>query len=317
MTISTASQSLTIPVAHVDDAGSVAALLDALRAIHGPAYDFAVGQWEGETQVHAPAGHIRYRFIVRAQEAAIALRPGDRVRGPAPEGPYQPLDEEYGEGYGQVIAPHREALWPGDSLCVAGDEAPVTLFGQGTYFDVIAEKTPYPAPRLALLRHLTDKPGGCAAYPGAFRREALPPVRPPADAEDRRGVNRVNQHTLDMRMDRRPTPIRHYHGVIPVGGGQVVPHSETAIVLSRRVYGLPEVEREDEGHILIYRRPAEDPGDTLVIPVRPGSIVVTPATPEGVAGHCFENAFAMLVAIPGFVAPYNMIACTGMDAEKR
>jgi len=67
------------------------------------------------------------------------------------------------------------------------------------------------------------------------------------------------------------------------------------------------VNGREEGHAVIYRRPAEDPSDTLVVPVRPGSIVVSPATPEGVVGHCFENAFAMLVAIPGFVAPSTFI----------
>jgi hypothetical protein len=73
------------------------------------------------------------------------------------------------------------------------------------------------------------------------------------------------------------------------------------------VYGLPEVDQADHGHIRLYRRPQADLSDQQVVPVRPGSIVVTPAAVDGVVGHCFENAFAMLVAIPGFVSPYNFI----------
>jgi hypothetical protein len=110
-----------------------------------------------------------------------------------------------------------------------------------------------------------------------------------------------------IRSDRHPPPIRHYHGPVALGNGVTVNHSEIAIVLPRTRYDLPEVAGADEGQIVIYRRPAEDPADILTLPVRPGSIVVTPATPATSMGHCFENCFAMLVAIPGFVAPYTMI----------
>jgi hypothetical protein len=208
----------------------------------------------------------------------------------------------------ELTQPQTEALWPGDVVAV--DErlsSSLTLHGRGSYFEVITEQTDYLPPKLALLRHLADRAGGCAAYPGAFRREALPPMRPAPEAQDRRGVNRVNEHTLDMRFDRNPPPKRHYHGRVPVRRGQSANHSETAIMLRRSTYHLPEVSGSSEiGRIVIYRRPAEDPTDKVIIPVRPGSIVVTPAA-EPVMGHCFENAFAMLVAIPGFVAPYHLI----------
>ena len=49
-------QTLDAPVAHVDDAGSVSEVVEALRENHGPAYDFAVGRWEGEARFRARAG---------------------------------------------------------------------------------------------------------------------------------------------------------------------------------------------------------------------------------------------------------------------
>lgn len=293
---------MTIPVAHLDDTDAINALLNALRALHGPAYEFAVGRWAGAVRLVAPPGRTVYRFFMETADAAVHLRQGDLVRGPRADGPYRSVDETVAA----VSADQQEALWPGD--VVTATTTPVTLTGRGVYFDVITETTAYPAPRAAFLRNLRDQPGGCAAYPGAFRREALPPQRPAAEDVDRRGVNRVNEHTLDMRIDRCPPPIRHYHGPIALGNDQVVNHSEIALVLSRAIYGLPEVDQTNEGHVLIYRHPAEDPTDTVIIPVRPGSIVVTPATPETTMGHCFENCFAMLVAIPGFVAPYHMIS---------
>jgi hypothetical protein len=297
-------KTLDVPVAHVDDAESVAALLDTLSALHGPAYEFAVERWAGEEDVAPLPGRTIYRFLIESRGAALALRPGDLVRGPETNGHALPVDHMFA----RAITPHQVDLWPGDVVCVdSADHHPAILHGEGVYFEVITESAGYRAPRVALLRNLDSIPGGCAAYPGAFRREALPPQRPTAEAADRRGVNRVNEHTLDMRIDREPPPIRHYHGPVPVGDGQLINHSETAIVLPRARYNLPEVDRPDEGHIVVYRRPAEDPTDTVTIPVRPGSIIVTPATTEIVMGHAFENCFAMLVAIPGFVAPYNFI----------
>ena len=292
---------MTVPVAHIDEPDAISRVLNTLRALHGTAYEFAIGRWAGEVRLVAPQGRIVYRFFIETTDAAVQLRQGEIVRGPTPNGPDRLIDE----AVAAVSANHQEALWPGD--VVTATTIPVTISGSGAYFDVITEATAYPAPRAAFLRNLRDQPGGCAAYPGAFRREAIPPQRPASDDADRRGVNRVNEHTLDMRIDRSPSPIRHHHGPIALGHEPVVNHSEIALVLPRAIYGLPEVDQTDEGHVLIYRRPAQDPTDTVIIPVRPGSIVVTPATPENTMGHCFENCFAMLVAIPGFVAPYHMI----------
>ena len=292
---------MTIPVAHIDDSDAINRLLNTLRALHGAPYEFAVGRWAGTVQLVAPLGRTVHRFCLETTEATVQLRRGEQVRGPTPGGPYHAINEDVAK----LGADWQEALWPGDVITATTE--PVTITGRGVFFDVITETTPYPAPRAALLRNLRDQPGGCAAYPGAFRRETLPPQRPAADAADQRGINRVNEHTLDMRIDRRPPPIRHYHGPIALGPDRMVNHSEIALVLPRAVYGLPEVNQADEGHLLIYRHPAVDPTDTVTIRVRPGSIVVTPATSETTLGHCFENCFAMLVAIPGFVAPYNMI----------
>lgn len=294
---------LSVPVAHIDDPSALSRVLLALRELHGPTYEFAVGEWGGEVRLIAPPGAVLYRFLITTAGAMIHLQAGDYVRGPSLEIPSQPIDGTLAE----VTIDCSEALWPGD-VVTAGDQTPVLLSGSGRYFEVTVEATPYCAPRAAFLRNLPDQPGGCAAYPGAFRREAIPPQRPAKDDLDQRGVNRINEHTLDMRIDRKPTPIRHYHGPIAVGEGELVNHSEIALVLPRAIYGLPEVTQRDEGDLLIYRQPATEPTDIITIPVRPGSIVVTPATVETVLGHCFENCFAMLIAIPGFVAPYHMIA---------
>lgn len=291
-----------IPVAHVDDPSSVATLLTDLRALHGPTYEFAVGRWGGETRLIAPPGAVLYRFLIETDDAGVQLQPGDLVRGAAPTIACEPHDS----GLATATAEQRVELWPGD-VVTANDRGVVTLFGSGRYFDVTVEATTYRAPRVALLRNLPDQPGGCAAYAGAFRRETIPPLRPVSGAPDQRGENRINEHTLDMRMDREPPPIRHYHGPIPVSPDDEVAHSEIAIVLSRSSYGLPPVGDGEHGHLIIYPQPALDPTDQVTIPVRPGSIVVTPATAARTMGHCFENCFAMLVAIPGFVAPYHML----------
>lgn len=297
---------LTIPVGHIHDVESMAQVMTALHRLH-PGYQFAVIPWEGMTHLGADPDQLTVHFVVESNGGRIVLQPGDRVRGGDPAGPYR-LDSE---GNGQVDETYTEVLWPGDVISVGPADQPAVVHGSGFVFTVMAPVTDYVAPRLTLLRHLADFPGGCAAYPGAFRREALPPQRPPADSPDQRGVNRINEHTLDMRMDREPPPIRHYHGPVAVGAGAWVNHSETAIVLPRAIYGLPEMEGERQGHLVIYRQPEQDPQDTVSIPVRPGSVVVTPATSQHVMGHAFENAFAMLVAIPGFVAPYNYLTDHG------
>ena len=293
-----------LSIAHIDDVDSVSELMDHLQALHGPGYDFDLFRWDEATDLRAQPGRVTYVFVVRANDAMIRLCPGDRVRGGMDSDAYRQDSEELV----LVTKHHLEPLCPGDVFTLRPDEeTPLRLYGQGIAFRVVAEESGYAPPRLALLRNLVDKPGGCAAYPGAFRREALPPARAGTSESDPRGANRVNEHTLDMRIDRNPPPIRHYHGPVTAGAAGVVSHSEIAIVLSRSVYGLSEVDREDQGHLLIYRDPGNDPADIESVIVTPGSIVVTPATADVVLGHCFENVFAMLVAIPGFVAPYHML----------
>ncbi len=280
MTINSLHFSTAIPTGHIDDAASMRGVIGALRELHGPAYDFAVRSWHGIITFGSSPGRTRYFFVVKAEQTCQVF---PNLAGlPSP-------------------------LWPGDVFCVNGGDEPIRVEGDGAAFEVATAATDYPAPRLVHLRDLTDKPGGCAAYPGAFRREALPPVRPAADAADRRGVNRVNEHTLDMRIDRKPPPIRHCHGAVTIGPEETVNHSETAILLPRSLYGLPEVDQTDEGHIVIYTDPLGEPAAQVAIPVRPGSVLVTPASSQRVMGHAFENAFAMLIAIPGFVAPYHML----------
>ena len=270
----------SIPTGHIDDAESMRGVIAALRELHGPQYDFAVRSWHGMITFGSSPGRTRHFFVVKADQSCQVW---------------------------ENLAGLGEALWPGDVFCVNAGDEPIRVEGDGVAFEVTTEATGYPAPRLVHLRDLTDKPGGCAAYPGAFRREALPPVRPAADAADRRGVNRINEHTLDMRSDRDPSPIRHCHGPVAIGPEETVNHSETAILLPRSLYGLPAVEQTDAGHVVIYTRPLEEPSETVTLPVRPGSVIVTPASNSAVMGHAFENAFAMLIAIPGFVAPYRML----------
>jgi len=282
-----------IPTGHIDDPQSMERVIAALRELHGPTYDFALRRWHGTITFGSSPGRTRHFFVVEANQSC------------------QLFPDLAGPG---------EAIWPGDVFCVNAGDEPIRVEGDGVAFEVNTEASGYPAPRVVHLRELGDFPGGCAAYPGAFRRETLPPVRPAADADDRRGVNRVNEHTLDMRFDRTPPPIRHCHGPVAIGPGATVNHSETAILLPRAVYGLPEVDKTDEGHVVVYTDPLndplndplddplDDPAAQVTISVRPGSFVVTPASNQQVMGHAFENAFAMLIAIPGFVAPYHLLA---------
>jgi hypothetical protein len=301
-------------VGYLDEPDTLAQVFGALQSIHGRDYGFSVSHWRAATTLESAPGRCRYCFVVDATDAYITLRAGDRVRG-APIGEaFQPTEPEWAE----VVAPVEEPLWPGDVVCVDGERAhPIEIHGAVTVFEVetvahmprqINEVAiDYPLPTAAFLRYLTDKPGGCAAYPGAFRREALPPVRTSQDAEDRRGVNRVNEHTLDMRSDRAPKPEAHHHGPVAIAAGQSVNHSETAIVLPRSVYGLPPMAGDGEECVVTFPDATGAPGESVRVVVRPGAVVVTPATVEGVAGHRFENAFAMLIAIPGFVSPHHTI----------
>lgn len=302
-----AAKGVICPVAHIDDTASVAALLATLADLHGPAYGFALGRWDGAARWTGHAGRAVYRFVVAAEDAPLMGAAGARLRGWPDQGDWRSLPN----GMVETASPWQAGLWPGDVVALEpGTQLEVQ--GRGVYFEVTTELGGYAAPQAALLRHLPDKPGGCASYAGAFRREALPPVRAPLSdgvegVADRRGVNRVNEHTLDMRHDRLPPPSRHHHAPVAVGGGRSVAHSEIALVLPRRVYGLPEVAGETEGRVVLYTDPEHDPSATVEVALRPGSIVVTPAAGTGVAGHYFANAFAMLVAIPGFVAPARPI----------
>ena len=295
---------IDIPIAHIDDEVSVSALTDQLRALHGPAYDFDLFRWDETTDLRAHRGRVTYAFVVRANDAKIRLYPGDRVRGGMVGDAYR-VDAD---GLSLVTKHHLEPLWPGDVFSLGVDEEkPLKLYGQGVAFRVVTEESGYAPPRLALLRYLVDKPGGCASYAGAFRREALPPDRTSITDVDARGTNRVNEHTLDMRTDRTPPPSPHFHGPVATGADTQVNHSETAIVLPRDVYGLPEVDLPDTGFLKMYPDAVNDPGRFVRVPVSPGSIVVTPAVVDRIMGHCFENVFAMLIAIPGFVSPHFTI----------
>ncbi|MCE7989541.1 MAG: hypothetical protein DYG89_50970 [Caldilinea sp. CFX5] len=88
---------MNIPVAHIDDPDAINALLTALRTLHGPAYEFAVGRWAGAVRLVAPPGRTVYRFLIQTTAATVQLQLGDLVRGPTPDGPYRALDEALAE----------------------------------------------------------------------------------------------------------------------------------------------------------------------------------------------------------------------------
>ncbi len=291
-----------LPVAHIDDPASLAWLPNLYARLHGDDCQVAVRTFRGSLQIYPMPGRLVALFMLRTTEAGVSLYPGDLVRGPNVQTRCQPAD---GDLYA-ITERTWESLQAGDTVCVDGHaRSAATLTGRGVYFEMSVPLTPYQAPRLTLLRNVKDRPGGCAAYPGAFRREALPPVRPAPADPDQRGVNRVNMHALDMRTDREPPPSRHYHGPVPVGTADPVSHSETALILPRSVYGLPDHDRGAEEHVMLYGRPQADPQARVTVPVRPGSIVVTPGAADWTMGHSFANAFALLVAVPGFVSPYR------------
>ncbi len=286
-----------IPIAHIDDPKSIHNLIEALRHLHGPAFDFAVETWQGQSNLSAPPNKTVYRFIMRSQKATITLNPGDWVRGL----------HHTAEPLAQVPSKIQEPLWPGDAIVTNSEIGDATLDGTGVYYAITTDTTAYQAPKVAFLRNLTDHPGGCAAYDHAFRREVIPPEKTARNAADKMGTNRVNEHTLDMRPDRLPLPSKHHHGQVQTPQGPVN-HTETALVLPRATYGLPLPNGTEDGYAIIYRNPlTKGTTDAFEVPLRPGSIVVTPSTANSLYGHSFANAFAMLVAVPGFVAPYVMI----------
>lgn len=299
------AQARELPIAHADDREGQQQVVALLARIHGPEYQFQIRSFRGSMQIYPTPNKLIACFIMEARNAGATLFLGDRVRGPDPGTPCRRVDSDLHEA---TVRCYSE-VWPGDSLCVDGRSRSMAgLSGQGTYLEVTAPLTDYQAPRLTLLRNLPDKPGGCAAYDGAFRREALPPMPPAQEAEDERGANRLNMHALDMRTDREPPPSRHHHGPVPVSAVSTVAHSETALVLPRDIYGLPNHATGQTEHVVLYPDPLTEQSKQIKVPVRPGSIVVTPATADWTMGHSFENAFAMLVAIPGFVSPYRHLS---------
>lgn len=286
-----------IPVAHIDEPDSLPPVIRALKDLHGPAFDFAVRSWNGPTTIAYPPSKTVYRFVMRAHGASIALEKGDLIRGL--RGSTEPL--------AHMPTPAQEPLWPGDVLVNHDEIGNSNIDGSGVYYEITTETTDYRAPKVGFLRNLQNQPGGCAAYENAFRREVLRPEKPASDSPDQMGTNRVNEHTLDMRPDRDPLPSKHHHGQVQTASG-MINHTETALVLPRSAYGLPLPNGTEEGHAIIYRDPIQKKtSDPFTVPVRPGSIVVTPSTDQAIYGHSFQNAFAMLVAVPGFVAPYVMI----------
>lgn len=286
-----------VPVAHIDDAESIAKLTTNLRQLHGSEFDFAVCSWNGATRLSAPKDKTVYRFVMRSQNAKIQVQAGDWVRGLRGSN----------ELLSQSAQNQQEELWPGDALVTNEQIGDIEIDGSGVYYEITTATTEYHAPKAAFLRNLPDAPGGCAAYENAFRREVIPPEKPPEHTNDGMGTNRVNEHTLDMRPDREPLPSKHHHGQVQTYTG-MINHTETALVLPRSAYGLPLPNGTEEGHAILYRDPlTKGTTDSFEIPVSPGSIVVTPSTSDCLYGHSFANAFAMLVAVPGFVAPYVMI----------
>ncbi len=296
---------LDLPVAHVDDPESLERLSALYTRLHGDDCQVAVRHFRGRVQIYPRPKRLMALCLLQTREAGVGLYPGDLVRGPHAGTRCRPAA---GDLYA-ITERTWEALQPGDTVCVDGHaRSQATLSGQGVYFEVSVPLTAYQAPRLTLLRNLPDRPGGCAAYPGAFRREALPPLRTAPGAVDQRGVNRVNMHALDMRTDREPPPSRHHHGPVPVNATDRVNHSETALILPRSAYELPAHARGEEEHVVLYVRPLADPQAQVTVPVRTGSIVMTPGAADWTMGHTFANAFAMLVAVPGFVSPYRHLA---------
>ncbi len=295
-------KALALPVAHVDDPDSLERLSAIFQDLHGDDGRVAVRNFRGSVQIYPMPGRLVALCLLQTHEAGVSLYPGDLVRGPNSSTLCRPGD---GDLY-EITERTWEGLQPGDTVCVDGhSRSRATITGQGVYFEVSVPLTAYQAPRLTLLRNLPDKPGGCAAYTGAFRRESLPPVKTAPADPDQRGVNRVNMHALDMRTDRDPPPSRHHHGPVPINGTDKVNHSETALILPRSAYGLPSHARGEDEHVVMYLQPQTDPQVQVAVPVKPGSIVVTPGALDWTMGHAFENAFAMLVAVPGFVSPYR------------
>ncbi|MCC6165652.1 MAG: hypothetical protein IT329_00350, partial [Caldilineaceae bacterium] len=152
------------PVAHIDDAASVAALLAALGDLHGPVYGFALGRWDGPARWTGRAGRAIYRFVMATEDARLIGAAGARLRGLPDHGDWSTRPD----GMVETTGPWQAELWPGDVVALEV-ETQLEVQGRGVYFEVTTELGGYAAPQAALLRHLPDKPGGCASYAGAFR----------------------------------------------------------------------------------------------------------------------------------------------------
>ncbi len=291
-----------IAVAHIGDRKATARITELLTDLHGSEYEFAIRHVRGSATLYPVPGRLTACFLMEAQGAGLSMFQGDLVRCPDAGFPARAVGDDLSE----VTERRWHPVQAGDTVCI-DDRARsmANLSGDLAWFEVSMPVTDYVAPRLTLLRNLKDQPGGCAAHAGAFRREALPPVRPVAADLDQRGVNRINMHALDMRTDRDPPPSPHCHGPVAAGDAGFVNHSETALVLPRSLYGLPSHGAGLPEQVEMYPCIADPLGEPAVVPVRPGSIVVTPGARGRTMGHCFVNAFAMLVAIPGFVSPHH------------
>ena len=296
-----ASLATDMAVAHINDQQSIDRVVACLSGLHGSDYEFAVRRVHGTANLYPVPGRLTACFLMEARKAGMGLYQGDLVRRPDAGFPAQPIDDTLCE----VTERRYHPVQAGDTVCI-DDRARsmASISGDLVWFEVSMPVTEYVAPRLTLLRNLKDIPGGCAAHAGAFRREALPPVRPADGDPDQRGSNRVNMHALDMRTDRQPPPSPHCHGPVPINGSGTVNHSETALILSRTLYRLPPHGAGIPEQVEMYASVTDPDPEAAVVPVEPGSILVTPGGRDGTMGHCFVNAFAMLVAIPGFVSPH-------------
>ena len=110
-----------------------------------------------------------------------------------------------------------------------------------------------------------------------------------------------------MRPDRERSSVAHFHRRVDVGADVRVNYTETALILLRFVYSLPSVAASKGGRVDLFPGPVERPDEKMGVALKLGSIVVTAATAVGSVGHCFVDAFAMLVAISGFLDPAELI----------
>ena len=58
----------SIPTGHINDAESMHGVIDALRELHGPEYDFALRSWHGMITFGSSPGQTRHFFVVEASQ---------------------------------------------------------------------------------------------------------------------------------------------------------------------------------------------------------------------------------------------------------